>query len=348
MYRVFRYCCIFLCISLTITTMASARSISATETSTLDLTFIHRIEHPLPLADLDWSFDGNFLAGIDQEGTLLLWDAQTWDSLAAVGCSTGHYWELIHGLAWSPQELTLAVGCSEQEGLVKLLLLGSDIQIALLATSTQAVAWSPDGEWLAAGQPDGTIVILNQNFQTVQILGQPFIPAPPEAFEVDSGPGHVFDLTWASDKNYLAVMSIAQGVFVELYDLATKEVIFGVSEGYAGIWEGSSFSVVTTSYGPEADVSQSLGYDGNYPVVRSTRSLPGRFNYHIGNGYLARCEAERLSLFEVDSSTLINPQTESGDPIPCSKNDIVWSSNNLLAIAEDVGGISIWQIKTFN
>jgi WD40 repeat protein len=54
---------------------------------------------------VSWSPDGRTIASGDSSGTVLLWDAETWEP---IGTLEGHPEGLL-GLAWSPDGSTLAV-----------------------------------------------------------------------------------------------------------------------------------------------------------------------------------------------------------------------------------------------
>ena len=115
-------------------------------------------------AVMAWS-STNLLATYAEEGTLRLWNLERGELVSPLPYPLGA--TKVHCLAWSPDGQTLASGC---EGEVCLLLWKKEISAfaplkpgsrsaAPFPGATLALAWMPNGSYLALGDRDGTILI---------------------------------------------------------------------------------------------------------------------------------------------------------------------------------------------
>lgn len=105
-----------------------------------------------PVRDLRFSGDGERLASLDQDGVVTLWD-DTGDALSALEAEPGR-----HCVALSPEGDKLAVG-DERGGVQVFFPLGQAPPQRLegLDSSVNALAWSPDGQVLAACSEAGRV-----------------------------------------------------------------------------------------------------------------------------------------------------------------------------------------------
>ncbi|MBI1311729.1 SUMF1/EgtB/PvdO family nonheme iron enzyme [bacterium] len=204
--------------------------------------------HEDVVTSLDFSPDGRWLASCNQlnakvgSGSAQVWNVETgalhaviplggWgvrvtfspDSkqlaasfakgISIVDLATGHTrspqgdaW--IHGVAWSPDGTELA-GLLEGDHLrvwdVKTLKVLKEAE----APCSDALEWSPDGDWLAMGARDRTVAI--RNAKTLEVT---------RTFGLNVN-GHSSDLAWLPDSKRLAVA--ADGGAGSVFDVTTGE-----------------------------------------------------------------------------------------------------------------------------
>jgi phospholipase C len=123
----------------------------------------YRSGGPLQLVsggEVAWSPDGRRLATVNENGTVTVWDAQTWQVLITL---TGHDSKLW-SVRWSPVGQRLATG--NMDGTASVWDAGSGKELLTLNGHSNyvfSVAWSPDGRWLATGSADKTTIIWDTN-----------------------------------------------------------------------------------------------------------------------------------------------------------------------------------------
>jgi WD40 repeat protein len=100
-----------------------------------------------PVYSVDWSPDGRTIATTGR-GHVRLWDGETYEELATLQDFGGFVWSA----RWSPDGRVLAV--SDAAGPIRLYDTRTyTVQSTLGEESVHHIAWSPDGKWLAAGNP---------------------------------------------------------------------------------------------------------------------------------------------------------------------------------------------------
>src|SRR5262245_5472830 len=156
--------------------------------------------HSFQAFTVAWSPNGNTIATGGSDNTAKLWNAATGALLHTL---TGHTFFVL-SVAFSPDSLSLASGSWDHT--VKLWDVATGvIQETLPATSesaVDAVAWSPDGQTIAAGGSEATsqsiIRLWDVKSQTI-------------AGTLEGHASAVFDLTFAADGSFL-ISSGAEGV----------------------------------------------------------------------------------------------------------------------------------------
>lgn len=148
------------------------------------------------ISSVSWSPDGRRVAAGGINGKASLWDVSTGRLviiLRAVGLSRND----VNGIAWSPQGRLLATAQGAR-GVGDIRLWDPD-NGKLVQTLTgggagwlRAIAWSRDGQWIAAGGEEGNIRIWNPQTGTVEATRQ--IAKQP-----------VWSLAWAPDGRSLAI-----------------------------------------------------------------------------------------------------------------------------------------------
>lgn len=296
--------------------------------------------------DVAWSYDGVYLAAVDREETIYIWDSRDWDVVTSFKCG-GHHWEMIQSLDWSPINYTLAAGCAEQEEFVQVSNLGK-LTIVRFNTDNEAVAWSVDGSMIAVSQGDETVAILNSQFETIMTLGEPVLPPPPDSGQTEAGPSPLINFRWEEDGEHLAVSGIGQLIVTDIWDLEKRQPILAIRFAYDVIWGDSEFEAFISSHSLErGDFVQAWVTYYDQITLMGTGILPARYDYVIKsehrNHYLVRCQ-EGLIFYDTLFHEEVILQSTSQEPIPCSQYDMAWSGHGLLAIAEDDGTLSIWEV----
>lgn len=118
---------------------------------------IMALQHPTNVEKIAWSADGLQLLSIDRHGALRLWNAAT-GALVRRTKDIGELVDVSFDAAWSPTTPDLAavldgtiVVWNTQTGALR----GQPLRAPVVA-----IAWSPDGRWLAAGGYDGSVRLL--------------------------------------------------------------------------------------------------------------------------------------------------------------------------------------------
>ena len=151
-----------------------------------------------------WSPDGSRIVSGDSLdfNASAVWDAQTGKVLLTLPLDTGGTTPYLGSLAWSPDGTLIAGGGSltdpsgMDDGMLILWDASSGKQFRLLTDGMggqriNALAWSPDGLWLAAGLDSGEIILWDMHqYRPVYLLG--------------GHAGQVVGLNWSTDGSLLA------------------------------------------------------------------------------------------------------------------------------------------------
>lgn len=174
---------------------------------------------------LEWSIDGNRVAGGSSRGSVLIWDVLTGKKLAYI-----EYVYLpaggVDSIAWSPDGKQIAIGfgrlivthdsvtgktliaiASENHGFIGPF--PGDELAPITVESGKYVAgsdivWSPDGKWLAGGSGTGLVAIYD--------------PYTGETILTLDNLGYVYGVDWSPDGKVLATWSEKYGIL--LWDMS--------------------------------------------------------------------------------------------------------------------------------
>lgn len=174
-------------------------------------------DHARTVTALAWSPSGYWIASASADMTVHVWiSARPADQLTRPEAYSyvyrGHS-SPVRAVAWSPDGQYIASGGEDQKvrvwqsGIVKKDLsrseAGKDSNLILEghSDSVNAIAWSPDGKYLASGSGDNTVKIwdvsrLGNTSQTPNVSGKPV--------HTFGQPSHVLALAWSPDSQYLA------------------------------------------------------------------------------------------------------------------------------------------------
>jgi len=152
--------------------------------------------HKRGIRTLAWSPDSKLLASSSYDNTIRIWDRQG----KLVQILKGHKSE-VHMLAWSPDSELLASinpggGASSYISAVLGLWRRNGELIQMVQTPpVRALAWSPDGKFLATGAMNTMIGLWNTNGELIKVLKGHI--------------GPVFSLAWSPENGLLASSSSA-------------------------------------------------------------------------------------------------------------------------------------------
>ena len=122
-----------------------------------DRKLIALLESDLPIFDIAFSPDGQWLAAAQHQGTITLWDLTTPSQPVSrelhVPESTAHLWRV----AFSPDSTKLASGSSDGSLIVWDILSNQAIDSRQLPSAVTALSFSKDGKSITAGGLDATV-----------------------------------------------------------------------------------------------------------------------------------------------------------------------------------------------
>lgn len=324
---------------------------TSAQSDIIELTPLYVIE--TDAFDVAWSYDGRYLSAATHID-VFIWDTETRTIITRFDCGDSY---LSQTLSWHPNQLILAAGCEYEGEFVETLPINDEITAVRFNSYNQAVAWSPDGSQIAVLQEDSTIGILDTSFELLYALGEPYYPPtyqPGEFPVTDSGPGQMIDLKWSPNGNYLASTSMGMTTYMEIWDLETKEPVWGLQSAYAVIWSSQEDRF---AFGFHNSVTGNIQSWSVSPLQMVTSiPVPRWYAYAIdGAQYIGYCEVgEPLYFYDIltlQKITLRNvsapetffrcPESDFHDNL----RDLTWSSQSMLAIADDRGAITIWQVE---
>lgn len=107
-------------------------------------------DHRLAVEKVAWSFDSQYLATYGNDGAVRVWEAST-GTTHFIYAARDHANAPLRGLAWSPREHLLAIGCEDSGVLVCDPLRGDTLSAYRGHDGpVSSLAWSPDGKILAS------------------------------------------------------------------------------------------------------------------------------------------------------------------------------------------------------
>lgn len=146
--------------------------------------------HTKAVTSIAWSLNGKFIASASKDGAVYVWDAASGTTLASFPHKA---W--VGGLAWSADSTSIVTGDYNPDDSVRIWNIstgtGKSIFSDASANPVDAVAWSPDGKFIAAGYDKKQVKIWRL--------------APTEQVLTYTGhSGAVLSVQWNHKGNYLA------------------------------------------------------------------------------------------------------------------------------------------------
>ena len=176
-----------------------------------------------------WLPDSRRLVAGNQDGTVQVWDAHTFQSLglwarpstvSAAGSRLA-----VWGVAWSPDGQCIASNRYDVHVFLWDARTGRLVGTLIPSAQPNGVAWSPAGQVLATTSDDGTVQLwdkANTNYRVLQ--------GHPDA-------GWAYPVMWSPDGNLLA--AARQGGLVQVWDSKTSKELAALQGHTEAVWSAA-------------------------------------------------------------------------------------------------------------
>jgi WD40 repeat protein/serine/threonine protein kinase len=229
----------------------------------------HDLPHPDVVLGVACSPNGLYLASGGLDGTVIVWDSQTWKAVYTwKGRDKGHA-NHVYGLAFSRDSRYLATGGDDRKILVWDLSTGSLLYTLDGHTATvRQLAFSPDGQRLASASEDKSVRLWDMQTQKSFVFREHGDPVRGVAFDafgqvVSAGAdGNV--KVWDPDTG--AVAATFRGhlrwVSVMAFHGESQQLALGSWDGTVELWDGLPAKEIHTLHGHTAHIT-SLAFSPN-------------------------------------------------------------------------------------
>jgi hypothetical protein len=183
-----------------------------------------------------WSPDGKWLAAPDREGSILIWDADSFEPVRRIDCMPSD----VRSLEWSPGGDRLALAAST--GAIQILDAANEAEAHTLLghnSKVECVTWSPDGSRLASGGVDRSVRIWETATGT-------------QCLALQAHGEKVNSVAWSPDGSRLA--SASDDETIKVWDTGKREAAIGEAARRSPSWKsGLSLVEQLNAFGSHAD-----------------------------------------------------------------------------------------------
>lgn len=195
------------------------------------------VGHEFGISAMAFSFDGKLLASADFEGNTLVWNMETYEQVNQFEHAPPNS---INDLAFSPDDNVLAIAAILGGIQMKDMTTGERFDNELTDDGITALAFSPDGKYLAYGQPTGVIRVWGEDgWKTSLAL-------------LRSHRGKITDLVFSPNSELL--VSASEDSTVRIWETSTGNELM-VLQSHNGV-------INNISFGLQGSVISSAGQDG--------------------------------------------------------------------------------------
>ncbi|KAE9364323.1 WD domain-containing protein [Stipitochalara longipes BDJ] len=163
-------------------------------------------KHTGEVWQVQFSHDGKRLASCGLDGTVIIWDVESWDVLQSLAHSEGG----ICSLAWSPDDTMMVTVAMDKDAILWNTLTGNiKVRLPRFGEPVSSVVWAPDGQTFITGCLDK-----EKNLCQWNIRGE---------LTYDWGRAHrIQDLTVSANGHFLVAMECETHIYV--YNFVTREL----------------------------------------------------------------------------------------------------------------------------
>ncbi|MBE6830901.1 MAG: hypothetical protein E7519_11910 [Ruminococcaceae bacterium] len=254
-------------------------------------------------------------------GVVDMEDAQRWNGSAWQWLSQkGHY------LAFQPNGYPLQLYNRTNETLVR----HADISSTTTTNRQNAHSFSPDGNYLASRDADGSLHIFKREGDSFVLNSTFGIGTSISTWQLKFSPGSDY-LAWLTDNGLTILKKQSDGTWVILWDTPTMNPLINAHTPYCATWAGNLLIVggglgyvyVLSRSGDGFSRAQELFADSNQRPLYGMAYRDGYLILSFGSGFVRLYRLQSASLQYIDVYSSLGVTGQSDDPAMLPGNRVV-------------------------